>query len=155
MLDVGLSGFLRRNIGGNVGLGRGDGSLLAGDIRFLLHMLDGGHRLALGYLVSLLHIEMGDAAHGGGAKVNVGLGLDLAGAADNRGQILAHDLGGQNLGIARLLLVDHEGHKSGSHYYSANNQENLFHVRFVLQTSPDSVYAIGPGKVPRGCKNYP
>ncbi len=106
VLDVGLGGLFRGNIGGDVGLGGGDGGLLAGDIGFLLHVLDGGDRLALLHHVALFHVEVGDAAHGGGAEVDVGLGLDLAGAADHRGQILPHDLGGQNLGVAGLLLVD-------------------------------------------------
>ena len=58
-------------------------------VGFLLHVLDGGHGLALLDLVAFLYIEVGDAAHGGGAHVHIGLGLDLAGAADHRGQILA------------------------------------------------------------------
>ena len=88
---------------------------------------------------------MGDAAHGGGAEVDVVLGLDLAGAADDRGQVLLYDLGGQNLGVASLLPVDEQGHKPGGHHYGENDQEDLFHVRFVLQVSPILVYAIIAG----------
>jgi hypothetical protein len=33
-------------------------------------------------VVALFDVEVGDAAEGGGADVDVGLGLDLAGAAD-------------------------------------------------------------------------
>jgi hypothetical protein len=34
-------------------------------------------------VVAFLDVEVGDAAEGGGADVDVGLGLDLAGAADD------------------------------------------------------------------------
>ena len=83
---------------------------------------------ALLYLVAFFDVEVGDAAHGGGAEVDIGLGLDLAGAADDRGQVLARDFGGQHLGVAGLLLVDHEGHKRGNDNNSENNQENFLHV---------------------------
>ena len=78
---------------------------------------------------------MGDAAHGGGAQIDVGLGLDLAGTADDRGQILPYDLGGQNLGVAGLLPINEEGDEPGSHDNGKNNQENLLHVRVVLRGS--------------------
>ena len=52
------------------------------------HVLNGGDQLALLYVIALLHIEVGDAAHRGGAEVDIGLWLDLAGAADDRGQVL-------------------------------------------------------------------
>ena len=81
-----------------------------------MHTFNRGHNLALFHQVTLLHVEVGDAAEGCGANVHIGLGLDLTGAADDRSQILPHDLGGQNLGVAGLLLDDHEGHKSGGHY---------------------------------------
>ena len=103
--------------------------------------------LALLYLVALFHVEVGDAAHRGGADVHIGLGLDLAGAADDRGQILLHELCGQHLGVAGLLLEDHEGHKPGSHNNGKNNQKNFFHLRWLLQvfsqSSVRNVYAIG------------
>jgi hypothetical protein len=91
---------------------------------------------------------VGDAAHGGGAQIHIGLRLDLAGAADDCGQVLLYDFGGQNLGVAGLLMVDEQKHESGGNQYGESNQEYLFHVRFVLQTSPDSVYAILFGTVP-------
>ena len=64
---------------------------------------------------------MGDAALGVGAQICVSDGLDLAGTADHRGQILAHDLGGQNLGITRLLLVDHDSYQHGGHDNGESN----------------------------------
>ncbi len=74
-------------------------------VGFLLHVLDGGDHLAPLNPVAFFHVEVGDAAHRGGADVDVGLWLDLAGAADDGGEVLAYDFGGQNLGVARLLLV--------------------------------------------------
>ena len=91
---------------------------------------------------------MGDAAHGGGAEVDIVLGLDLAGAADDRGQVLPDDLGGQDLGVTGLLPPNEQSHKSGGHHYGENNQEDLFHVRCVLQVSTLSVYAIPVCVVP-------
>ena len=63
--------------------------LLPGDIGVLLDILDRGHRLALLDRISLFHIEVGDAAHDIGADVHISLGLDLAGAADDGGQVLS------------------------------------------------------------------
>jgi len=148
VLHVGLGGFFRGQIGGNVGFGGGDGGLLPGDIGFLLHVFDAGHDLALLDHVAFLDVQVGDAAHGRGAQVDIGLGLDFAGAADDRSQILARDLGSQNLGVSGLLLIDHEGHKSGGHHYGKCYQEDLFHVRCMLQVSPNSVYAITGRPVP-------
>ncbi len=105
VLDIGLGGLFRGDVGGNVGLGGGDGSLLAVDGGFLLHVLNGGDNLALGYFVAFLHIEVGDPAHGRCADVDIILGLDLAGAADDRGEILADDFCGKNLGVAGLLTL--------------------------------------------------
>ena len=59
------------------------------DAGLLLDVLDGSHDLAFFHLLTLLDVEVGDAAHGGGAEVDVELGLDLAGAADNGGEVLA------------------------------------------------------------------
>ena len=137
VLHVGLGGLFRGNIGSNVGLGGGDGRFLAGDIGLLLHILDGGHRLALLHHVTLFHIEVGDAAHRGGADIHIGLRLDLAGAADHRGQILAHDLGGQNLGVAGLLPPDEDGNQHDNNHDGKNNQKYLLHVGCVLPSLSD------------------
>ena len=48
-----------------------------------LNALDGGESRAGFYVVALFDVEVGDAAEGGGADVDVGLGLDLAGAVDD------------------------------------------------------------------------
>ena len=47
VVDVGFLRFFRGNIGGNVGLGGGNGGLLAVDCGFLLDVLDGRYDLAL------------------------------------------------------------------------------------------------------------
>ena len=78
-------------------------------------VLNGGDHLTLLDVVTLLDVEVGDAAHGSGAEVDVGLGLDLAGAADDRGEVLAMNLGGEDLGITRLLLYDEDGNKDDGH----------------------------------------
>ena len=44
------------------------------------------------HVVALFGIEVGDAAEGGGAYVDEGLGSDLAGAADGGGEVLAATL---------------------------------------------------------------
>ena len=152
LLDVGFGGLFRGNTGGNIRLGGGDGGLLAGNTGLLLHVLDGGHGLALLDHVPFLHIEVGDAAHGGGAHVYIGLGLDLAGAADDRGQILALDLGGQNLGVAGLLPPDKDAHQHDNNHDAENHQEYLLdlHMLRVLQVFLFLVYAKGANPVPEG-----
>ncbi len=76
-----------------------------------LHVLNGGQDLALGHVIALFDVEVGDAAKGGGADIDVGLGLDLAGAADDGGEILAHDFGRQYLGVTGLLMIDEPDEK--------------------------------------------
>ena len=112
-LDVGLGGLFGGDVGVNVGFCGGDGGLLADDIGFLLHVFNGGHGLALFHEVALFDVEVGDAAHGGSAKIGVGSGLDLSGAADDGGEILAGDSGGENLGVAGLLPVDEDAYQYG------------------------------------------
>ena len=60
-------------------------------------------------VVALFDVEVGDAAKGGCADVDVGLGLDLAGAADGGDEVLAHDLAGGDLGDAGLAVQDGAG----------------------------------------------
>ncbi len=48
----------------------------------------------------------------------IGLRLDLAGAAHDRGQVLLDKLGSQHLGIAGLLLDHVEGDQPGNHEYA-------------------------------------
>ncbi len=87
-------------IGVDVGLGGGDGGLLRRDGGGGLHALDGGEDGAGLDVVAFLDVEVGDAAEGGGADVDVGLGLDLAGAVDDGDEVLAHNLAGGDLGDA-------------------------------------------------------
>ncbi len=71
-LDVGFGGLLGGNVCVNVGFGGGNGGLLADDIGFLLHVFNGGHGLALFHEIALFDVEVGDAAHGSGAKIGIG-----------------------------------------------------------------------------------
>jgi hypothetical protein len=48
-------------------------------------------------VVALFDVEVGDAAEGGGADVDVGLGLDLAGAADDGDEVLRETLAVETL----------------------------------------------------------
>ena len=67
VFKIGLGGLLGCDEGRDVGLGGGDGGLLAGDIGGLLHILDLRQCLALLHGVTFFHEEMGDAAHYVGA----------------------------------------------------------------------------------------
>ena len=71
VLDICLSGFFRRDVSRNVGFRRSDCGLLAVDVGFLLHVLNGGDHLSLVDSVAFRHVEMGDAAHGIRAYVDV------------------------------------------------------------------------------------
>jgi len=59
---------------------------------------------------------------------------DMATPAANANQILFGDLGGEDLGVAGLLPPDEEGHKCDDGYDGDNNEDDLFHARFVLRS---------------------
>ena len=89
------------------------------------------------YVVAFLHVEVSDAAKRRGADIDIGLGLDLAGSADDRGQILRDNLGGQNLGVARLLLTDEDGNKTTGHNTRQDTIRKIFFMgAVVLQEAP-------------------
>jgi hypothetical protein len=94
LVDVGLGGGFGGDVGGDVGARGGDGCLLGVDGGLGLDGFDAGEDVALADVVALLDVEVGDAAEGGCADVDVGLGLDLAGAADDRDEVLTDDLAG-------------------------------------------------------------
>ena len=71
MLHIGFGSFFRGNIGRNIRLRRRNGGLLARHLGFLRHVLYRGHQLAPFHVVTLLHIEVGDAAHRGGAEIHI------------------------------------------------------------------------------------
>ena len=71
-----------------------------------LDVFDGGEGGAGFDVVALFDVEVGDPAEGGGADVDVGLGLDLAGAVDDGDEVLTDDLAGGNLGDAGLAMKD-------------------------------------------------
>ena len=126
MIDVGLGGFLGGDIGIDVGAVGGDGGLLRGDIGFLLDVLDGGDDLALLNVVAFIHVEVGNAAHGVGADVDVSLGPDLAGGAHDGNQVLLSDSSDQDLGVAGLSTNDSEPYDRGENHDGSNNDKNLF-----------------------------
>ena len=45
-------------------------------------------------------------------------------------------LGGQDLGVAGLLLDHEEGHKADNHENAENDQKNLFHVQYFAPRCP-------------------
>ena len=104
-------------------------------------------------MVAFLDQKMGNAPEGGGTDVDIGLGLDLSGTADNGGQILLDELSGQDLGVAGLLAVDEETDEAGSHHDCNDDQEDLFHGRYVLQVCLESVYANDLVMVPKEREN--
>ncbi len=87
----------------------GDGGLLRGDGGGGLHAFDGGEDRAVLHVVAFLDVQVGDAAEGGGADVDVGLGLDLAGAADDGDEVLPADDRGGHLDDVGLAVLDGEG----------------------------------------------
>ena len=91
---------------------------------------------------------MGDAAEGGGADVDVGLWLDLAGAADDGREILLVDLGSEHLGVARLLLVDEDCNQDDGNNDCSGDQEDLFHVSLGLRESPLNSTQSVPARFP-------
>ena len=109
LVDVGLSGILGGDVGGDVGPGGGDGGLLGVDGSLGLDALHAGDDVAFLNVVPLFDIEVGDATEGGGADVDVGLRLDLPGAADGGDEILAHHLAGGDLDDAGLAIEDGAG----------------------------------------------
>ena len=124
--------------------------LLGVDVGFGLHVLDRGEDLALVTWSPSLTIEVGDAAEGGGADVDVGLGLDLAGAADDRGEVLADDFAGEHGGVSGLSLEHHEGDNAGNDEKRKDSEDDFFHNWMAVRKSPLTVYAMeGPG-VPGG-----
>ena len=106
LVDVRLCGVLGGDVGGDVGSGGGDGGLLGVDRGLGLHALHAGEDVALLHVVAFFDVEVGDAAEGGGADVDVGLGLDLAGAADGGDEILADGFAGGDLGDVGLAVED-------------------------------------------------
>ena len=77
-------------------------------------------------VVAFLDVEVGDAAEGGGADVDVGLGLDLAGAADGGDQVLADDFAGGDLGDAGLAVQDGAGGDACQDQDDDDDDDDLF-----------------------------
>jgi hypothetical protein len=78
---------------------------LGGDGGLGLNVLDGGENGADFDVITFLDVEVGDTSKGGGAYVDVGLGLDLAGAADDGDQVLPGGLADDDFGDIGLAAV--------------------------------------------------
>ena len=131
-------------------LSGGNRGLLAVNLRLLLHVLDGGDYFAPGDAVAFLYVQVCDAAHGGGAQIYVGLGLDLAGSAYHGRQILPDNRGGEHLGVARLLFVHHCRNKATRNKDPKNDKNDFLHEYDACSDCLFSVYAKTPIPVPAG-----
>jgi hypothetical protein len=124
--DVGFGGLFRGDVAGNICAGGGDAGLLGGDGGLGLDALDRGQGGAGFDVVALLDIEVGDTPEGGGADVDVGLGFDLAGAVDDRGEVLTGGPAGRYLGDVGLLVKDGACDDASQNQSDNENQNNLF-----------------------------
>ena len=100
--------------------------MLAGDVGFLLHVLDGSDDLPLLHVVAFVDIEVSDAAHGIGADIDIGFGADLAGGADDGNEVFAGDGSDEDLGIPGLSPNDGEPHNRGKNHNGGDNDQDLF-----------------------------
>ena len=96
--------------------------------------LSTGRGCGLLYVVAFFDVEVRDAAEGGGADVDVGLGLDLAGAADDGDEILAHDLAGGDLGDAGLAVSDGAGGDAHARTRTMTTRMMIFFVLIQLSS---------------------
>ncbi len=85
----------------------------------------------------------------GRADVDVGLWLDLAGAADDRGEILVMNLRGQNFGVARLCLTMKTATRTIATITADTIRRIFFMGAVVLQEAPDLFYAKPSHPVPK------
>ena len=90
-----------------------------------LHALYRGHHLALLYPVAFFDVEVGNPAERGGSDVDVGLGLDLARAADDGDQVFPHHLGSEYFGVTRLGANDGKGGDADRHQDHAGDDQYL------------------------------
>ena len=87
-------------------------------------------------VVAFFDVEVGDAAEGGGADVDVGLGLDLAGAADDGDEILADDLAGGDLGDVGLVVQHRADGDAAEHKEDDDDEDDLFSRSLQLSRQP-------------------
>ena len=113
-----------------------DGGLLGGDGGLGLDALDVGEDSALLDAVTFLDVEVGDAAEGLGADVDVGLGLDLAGAADDGDEVLLDDLAGGHFGDIGLPVQDRADDDASEDQYGDDDKDDLLgaHSGFLCRT---------------------
>ena len=124
--DVGFGGALCGGVGLDVGPGGGDGGVLRLDGGGGLFAFDRGDELAGLYAITFFDIEVGDAPEGGGSDVNIGFGLDLAGAIDDGDEILADGVAGGHLSDGALVVQDAADDDSCKDQDGNRDQDNFF-----------------------------
>ncbi len=136
--DVGLGGLFCGEEAGDVGVGGGDAGFLGRDGGLGLDALDRGEGCAGFDVIALFDVEVGDAAEGGGADVDVGHRLDLAGAVDDGDQVLTDGLAGGDLGDVGLSVENAGDDNACEDEDDRDDDNNLFsaHCCF-LRTSAD------------------
>jgi hypothetical protein len=97
-VDVSFGGLLGGDKGIDVGARGVDGGALGGNGAGGLLAFDGGEELAGLGVIAFFDVEVRDSTEGGGADVDVGLGLDLSCAADRGDEIFANGFGGGDRG---------------------------------------------------------
>ena len=100
--------------------------MLGGDGGLRLHAFYARQRGALPYMVAFLHIKVSNAAEGGCADVDVGLWLDLAGSADDRGKVLSSHLPGRHLGELGVVMKDQARRHAGCDEEDDDDKDDLF-----------------------------
>src|SRR5579859_7361313 len=151
VFDVGFGGSLGGDERGNIGLGGGNHGLLRGHVSGRLHVLDAGQNLTFLNVIAFLHIEMDNAAKGGCTHVDVGLRLDLPGAADHGGEVLPDHFAGEHCGVSGLRPDNHEGHKASHYDKRKDDEKDFFHNLSAVRKSPLTVYAMISRWVPIKC----
>ena len=143
--DVGLGGFFRGEKAGDVGVGGGDAGFLGRDGGLGLDVFNRGEGGAGFDVVALFDVEVGDAPEGGGADVDVGHWLDLAGAVDDGDQVLTDGLAGGDLGDAGLSVKDAGDDDSCQDQDDGDDHNNLFsaHCCFLRTSAGESEVLFG------------
>src|SRR5690348_2874977 len=103
---------------------------------------------------------MDNAAHGIGAHVHNGLGLDLAGSRDLRRDILLYNFAALHRDYVFLALIDGKTDNRAQQNYHSHDNDNFLYVHSITfqrtrTVCTHFVYASKAGKVPRsGRRTY-
>ena len=85
-------------------------------------------------MIAFLDVKMRDPPEGGGADVDVSLGLDLPGAADHRNQVLARRFASRHSLHAGVAINNGSGDCTGDDNDNQDDEENFFdaHSSFLI-----------------------